>query len=124
VTAARSAAVPQPSSFKLEENRELRIAWSDGHITRFPLQIFRDECPCAECSGESDIFGEVKMPVQLPIARPGKYDLKSLTPIGNYAVAAVWGDGHDSGIYSWEYLLRMESKQAAAANAPTDPADN
>ncbi|MCB2205146.1 DUF971 domain-containing protein [bacterium] len=113
-----------PRDIKLTQERELRITWSDGHITRFPLQVFRDECPCASCSGESDIFGEVKMPVQLPIARPGKYDLKSLTPIGNYAVAAVWGDGHDSGIYSWEYLLQMEDKQSATANNTDNPTDN
>ena len=124
MNAADSHAATQPREFKLTDEHVLRITWSDGHITRFPLQQFRDECPCAECSGESDIFGELKMPVQLPIARPGQYELKALTPVGNYAVAAVWGDGHDSGIYSWEYLLRMEDKQAAASHAPSNPAEN
>ncbi len=124
MSAATKPSAVHPRAFKLLEDRDLRITWSDGHVTRFSLQVFRDECPCAGCSGESDLFGEIKMPVQLPIARPGKYELKSLTPVGNYAVAAVWGDGHDSGIYSWEYLLSMEAKQAASAHTPPDPADN
>jgi DUF971 family protein len=101
---------PHPKEFKLLEKRDLRITWSDGHTTRFSLQRFRDECPCAGCQGESDIFGEIKMPMQLPIAVPGKYELKSLVPVGNYAVAARWGDGHDTGIYSWEHLLAMEAR--------------
>jgi DUF971 family protein len=105
--------VLQPTGFKLIDKRDMRISWSDGHITHVPLQRFRDECPCAGCQGESDIFGDIRMPMQLQIAIPGKYELKSLTPVGNYAVAAAWGDGHDSGIYSWEYLLEMEARLEA-----------
>jgi len=112
--------VPQPTGFKLIDGQDLRISWNDGHITRFALQYFRDECPCAGCQGESDIFGEVKMPMQLPVMKPGKYEIKQLTPVGNYAVAAVWADGHDSGIYSWEYLLEMEKRADAASSSPAD----
>ena len=112
---------PTPKEFKLLDRRDLRIIWSDGHITRMSLQHFRDECPCAGCRGESDIFGEVRMPMQLPIATPDKYELKKLSPIGNYAVAAAWGAGHDSGIYSWDYLLDMESRlNPGPAGAPED----
>lgn len=119
-----NASLPHPKEIKLTDDRELRIAWSDGHISRFSLQYFRDQCPCAGCQGESDIFGEVRMPMQLPIARPGKYDLKKLTPVGNYAIVAVWGDGHDTGIYSWEHLLTMEERQSAEQNSSGDPAEN
>ncbi|MBN1448844.1 MAG: DUF971 domain-containing protein [Bacteroidetes bacterium] len=117
-------AVPHPKEITLTENRELRIVWIDGHVTHFSLQYFRDQCPCAGCQGESDIFGDVRMPIQLPVTKPGKYELKKLTSVGNYAVAAVWGDGHDSGIYSWEHLLYMENRQAATSNTPGDPAGN
>jgi DUF971 family protein len=111
----------QPKEFKLVDGKDLRITWSDGHVTRMPLQLFRDECPCAGCKGESDIFGEIRMPMQLPIAVPGKYELRRLTPIGNYAVAASWGDGHDTGIYSWEYLLTLEEGLNPSAGSAPDP---
>jgi len=61
------------------------------------------------------------MPVQLPIAVPGKYELLRLTPVGNYAVAAVWGDGHDTGIYSWDYLLGLEQRYNPGPGAAPDP---
>jgi len=38
-------------------------------------------------------------------ATPGRYDLKGIQQVGSYAVQLEWGDGHATGIYSWEYLL-------------------
>lgn len=99
-----------PTSITLTPERDLRIAWSDGHVVRFALQYFRDQCPCAGCKGETDILGGHHPPLQLPVMTPGKYELKALTPVGNYAIAAAWGDGHDTGIYSWEYLLGLEGR--------------
>ncbi|HOJ04560.1 MAG TPA: DUF971 domain-containing protein [Bacteroidota bacterium] len=110
-----------PKEIKLLENRDLRILWSDGHIVHIPLQFLRDECPCAGCKGETDIFGEIRMPMQLPIAIPGKYELKRLAPMGNYAIVASWGDGHDTGIYSWEYLLELERRLDPASDIHPDP---
>ena len=117
-------AATQPTEITLTDDRVLRIVWSDGHISRFSLQYFRDQCPCAGCQGESDIFGEVRMPMQLPVTKPGKYELKHLAPVGNYAVAAVWGDGHDTGIYSWEYLRSMEEPRGSGDAASGEPTDS
>lgn len=117
-------AAPLPTEIKLSNDRVLRIVWSDGHISRYSLQYFRDRCPCAGCQGESDIFGEVRMPLQLPVTTPGKYELKHLAPVGNYAIAAVWGDGHDTGIYSWEYLRSMEEQQSGDTPTTGDSSDS
>ena len=82
------------------------IEWPDGHQSRFPFAILRGICPCAVCRDE-----------RLP--RPGRLRVlggraeSSATAgtrllrcdrIGNYAIGLVWADGHNSGIYSWEYL--------------------
>ncbi len=40
----------------------------------------------------------------MPTFKPGKNEIKSLTPIGNYAINPTWGDGHDTGIYPWEFF--------------------
>lgn len=98
-----------PTEILLTPERELRITWSDGHVVRLSLQFLRDECPCAGCKGESGLLGVHYVPTQLPILTLGKYELKSLNAVGNYAIAATWGDGHDSGIYSYDYLLKLES---------------
>ena len=97
-----------PVSITMTPERELKIAWSDGHLVRFSLQFLRDRCPCAGCQGETDILGNVHMPFELPVIKAGTYDMQSATPVGNYALGVRWGDGHDTGIYSWEYLLKLE----------------
>jgi DUF971 family protein len=85
---------------------ELRITWDDGHISNIPIKLLRDECPCAGCKGEV-LFGKVYKPAPLSIFQEGMYVLKELKAVGQYAIQAVWGDGHDTGIYSWEYLRAL-----------------
>jgi DUF971 family protein len=43
------------------------------------------------------------------------YELKSLQPVGQYAIQATWKDGHDTGIYSFEYLLMLEDETRKAS---------
>ncbi|MEO6939613.1 MAG: DUF971 domain-containing protein [Candidatus Kapaibacterium sp.] len=90
----------------LREGNILNVSWDDGHTSAFTMQLLRDECPCAGCKGET-ILGVVYRPAQLPVFMPGKYDLSALTAVGQYGVAAKWQDGHDTGIYSWEYLRHL-----------------
>lgn len=69
------------------------------------LSDLRDACPCAYCTGE-EIMGQ-KVFAGMKTFAPGMNELKALTPVGNYAVQATWGDGHDSGIYSWDVLRNI-----------------
>lgn len=85
----------------------LRITWDDGHISVLPIKLLREECPCAGCKGEV-LFGKVYKPAPLTIFQEGMFELVSLTSVGQYAIQAVWKDGHDTGIYSWEYLRALE----------------
>jgi DUF971 family protein len=88
---------------KKEIDGTLTVVWDDSHVSNFTMQELRDGCPCAGCKGEV-LFGRVYRPAQLPMFSPGMYDLVGLTPVGQYAVQAKWKDGHDTGLYSWEYL--------------------
>ena len=66
------------------------------------LDHFRRICPCATCAGEDLLLHHY--PAQpLPIAAESK-QLVALQPVGNYAIQAVWSDGHNAGIYTWDYL--------------------
>jgi len=95
------------SAVNLTKNGELRITWSDGSVSLFPLALLRDSCPCAVCKGESDLLGNVRMPAQPPSQAPGRNQLAAAEAVGNYALALRWGDGHDTGIYSWQYLRSL-----------------
>ncbi|MDX2051056.1 MAG: DUF971 domain-containing protein [Polyangiaceae bacterium] len=78
--------------------RDLEISWGDGHRNLYPHVILRGFCPCAACQGHS---GEITF------QKDGNLELRGLEPIGNYALGLTWGDGHNSGIYSFRYLRHL-----------------
>jgi DUF971 family protein len=85
---------------------ELAIKWPDGAESFIPLETLRRRCPCASCLGETDILGNLyKNPAQ-PLAEQAFY-LVRFASVGGYAIQPVWADGHATGIYSFDYLLRL-----------------
>ncbi len=85
---------------------ELAIKWDDGEETFFPLQALREACPCAGCQGEVDVLGQVHRSPQKPLARSA-FELRSIQPVGGYALQPVWGDGHSSGLYAFPFLREL-----------------
>ncbi|MEW6158816.1 MAG: DUF971 domain-containing protein [Verrucomicrobiota bacterium] len=82
---------------------ELAIKWEDGSESFLGLEKLRRACPCAGCKGEVDVLGQLhKGPVQN--LAPQAFVLRSLQRVGSYGVQPVWGDGHSTGIYSFDYL--------------------
>ena len=85
---------------------ELAIKWDDGGENFIPLERLRRACPCAGCKGEMDILGNVyKNPEQALTAKA--FELVKLTSVGGYAIQPAWADGHNTGIYSFDYLRRI-----------------
>lgn len=87
---------------------ELAIAWSDGMETFFPLEKLRRACPCATCGGEPDVMGAVIRPTNTYTLR--SFDLAGYEFVGGYGLQPHWGDGHSTGIYSFEYLRRLSAE--------------
>ncbi len=78
----------------------LKAEWKDGLSATIKIEKLRMECPCADCREKDN----PKSKFVMPTIKMGQNELKSLNPVGNYAVNAVWGDGHDTGIYPWEFF--------------------
>lgn len=89
---------------------ELAIKWDDGTESFIPLATLRRSCPCAGCKGEMDILGNVYKNPDRPLA-PNACELIRISRVGGYALQPVWADGHDSGIYSFEYLQRVAEQK-------------
>ncbi len=90
--------------------QELAIKWEDGHESFIPLEKLRRSCPCAGCKGEMDVMGNLyKAPEQK--LTPAAFQLRQIVPIGTYAVQPVWADGHATGIYSFDYLLKVAEEK-------------
>ena len=86
--------------------QELAIKWDDGAESFVPLEKLRRHCPCAGCKGETDVMGNLyKGPEQK--LTPRSVQLLRLVNVGNYAVQPIWGDGHGSGIFSFDYLRKV-----------------
>lgn len=78
----------------------LRIAFDDGAAITLSAQKLRVESPSAETRGH----GGAKPP---PLTGKENVKIVRLEPVGNYAVRIVFDDGHDSGLYSWDYLKAL-----------------
>jgi len=85
------------------------IAWSDGHVSTYEPAYLRKICPCAECKGTHGTPPKaftILSPKQIRSA-PRQVVIEQVEPVGNYAIAFTWGDGHREGIYTWP-MLRAE----------------
>jgi DUF971 family protein len=93
---------------------ELAVKWEDGTETFIRLETLRRYCPCASCMGEQDIFGNLYKAPERPYG-PRAFELAQLKPVGGYATQPVWGDGHSTGLYTWDWLRRVAEADAAPA---------
>jgi DUF971 family protein len=87
---------------------ELALCWSDQSETFIQLEFLRHRCPCAGCAGEKDLMGKVYKAEERPLI-PASFQWKHCSLVGNYAIMPEWGDGHQTGIYSFEYLRSLGS---------------
>ena len=90
---------------------QLAIKWSDGSETFLAQEFLRKACPCAACGGEPDVLGRVARP--LVSYNDASFRLKSFNIVGSYALQLTWEDGHSTGLYSFNYLKRLEAEAAA-----------
>ncbi len=83
-----------------EKGRILEVVYDDGATARLTAERLRVESPSAEVQGHS--------PSQKKVV-PGKENVAivGVEPIGNYAIRIVFDDGHNTGLYSWDYLRKL-----------------
>jgi DUF971 family protein len=77
--------------------RCLNIDWGEGHAWSLPAEYLRVESPSAEVRGHS--LADRKL-----VTGRRAVGIASLEPVGNYAIRLIFDDGHDTGIYSWDFL--------------------
>jgi DUF971 family protein len=98
----------KPKQIKIIDKDKLSLTWNDNTLSIISLKYLRDECPCAGCKGETILFKTFRPPNPVPVS-PEMYKIKSIDTVGDYAIQIIWKDGHNTGIYSWEYLKILEA---------------
>ena len=117
--------MPHPTSLKARtRSRLLEVTFDDGSHFELPFEYLRVYSPSAEVRGHGP--GQETLQV-------GKRDIgiASVEPVGHYAIRPTFSDGHDTGIYSWDYLYDLGARhdelwqryltRLAAAGASRDP---
>ncbi len=105
--AGLTSTTPTPESLTVHgQSRVLEIGFSDGQQFRIPFELMRVYSPSAEVQGHG--------PGQETL-QTGKRDVTvvELEPVGNYAVKPTFSDGHDTGLFTWEYLYFLGDQQTA-----------
>lgn len=83
-----------------QESRVLEVTYTGGETIRIPLELMRVYSPSAEVRGHGQ--GQ-------EVLQSGKREVTivSVQPVGNYAIQPTFSDGHDSGLYTWDYLRHL-----------------
>ena len=115
--------MPIPTTIKLHKaSRLLELGYSDGQLFQLPAEYLRVLSPSAEVRGHGR-----------PVLQTGKFHvaLTHIETAGRYALKLTFDDGHDSGLYTWDYLFQLANEypqrwqdyldQIAAAGASRDP---
>ncbi|QNA87678.1 DUF971 domain-containing protein [Massilia sp. Dwa41.01b] len=99
--------MPIPTDLTVrQQSRVLEIAFDDGSSFSIPLELMRVYSPSAEVKGHGP--GQETLQV-------GKREvsIRGVEPVGNYAIKPLFTDGHESGIFTWDYLYKLGSEQDA-----------
>ena len=99
-----------PKQIKIVDKTKLSIKWDDDSESIISLRYLRDECPCANCKGETILFKTYR-PEKKSEESPGMYKIKNIETVGGYAIQISWGDGHNTGIYTWDYLKKLSTSE-------------
>ena len=91
-----------PTRIERQEGVRIAVTWRDGHRSVFPMRYLRGRCPCAMCvdetTGKRRIFEE---------AVAADLGFAEVWLVGNYAVGIRFTDGHDTGIFTYDYLREV-----------------
>jgi DUF971 family protein len=86
-------------------SRELEIEFDDGKTFTLPSEFLRVYSPSAEVRGHWGDKAKLQLDKQ-------DVNIEDIQPVGSYAIKIIFNDGHDSGLYDWDYLYELGKKQA------------
>jgi DUF971 family protein len=107
-----SSCDPKSVKVHLTAGTGVQIEWSDGHFSEYGFPFLRNACPCALCDEERTKSG--RQPGQASPLKLGELPMfkaqarpVSAEGVGKYALKFKWNDGHELGIYSWQWLRQI-----------------
>ena len=99
IDAAQRRRAIEPREISQESNTRLQITWADERVCSYESAALRRACPCAQCVNEWTGERTLK-----PEAISNEVEINDVSVVGRYALNFRWSDGHETGIYSFQYL--------------------
>ena len=124
-TSSVPSEVRRLTSDKAPPHGGLALQWPDGKTVIIPNETLRRACPCATCiEARGDTThakplsrgGSLLKVIEAPLEDAIRLD--EIWPIGNYALGMRWGDGHETGIYTFTYLRSLVTSGSEPATNP------
>lgn len=106
---------PAPRHIDLKKDRGLTVQWADGSTSTFSIAYLRKMSPSAEMRQLREEMATNPLAI-LPGGRAGPLAAEGVEVVGNYAIRLRFSDGHQTGIYTWDYLRQIDPARA-------DPSD-
>lgn len=112
-----------PTKLDLKKDRGLSIEWDDGTTSYYSIAYLRKMSPSADMKHLREEMAKNPLTV-LPasaVSRSGPLVALDAELVGNYAIKIRFSDGHDTGLYSWQYLREIDPAQKPPANPVPPP---
>lgn len=100
-----------PQSLALKDQRLLVITWSDGQERHYTAKGLREACPCANCREERRNPKPAPMLAVLKPEEARPLVIENMHPVGSYAYAIQFSDGHNTGIFTLDHLRELGEEQ-------------
>lgn len=91
------------------DNNSFHISFDDGFESDISAKKLREHCPCAECSGEEVLLYKFSPQKTKPLTEDS-FLLEKAKIVGNYAIQLYWKDGHNTGLYNWEFIRELAAE--------------
>lgn len=92
-----------PTKIKVRDKEFLDINWNNGEKKSIKLSNLRNGCPCAICHAEHEEWSSS----YIPLFTKEQLTITKINIVGTYAVGVTWEDGHNTGIYDYDYLYNL-----------------
>ena len=110
----------RPVHLDLKRDRGLTIQWDDGSTSYYSILLLRRMSPSADARKVREELAKNPLTVLPSSLNNGPLIAEGADLVGNYAVRIKFSDGHDTGIYSWDYLRELDPALRSGIE-PTEP---
>lgn len=116
----------RPKHLDLKKDKGLTVEWPDGRVSFYPVAYLRKMSPSADARELREQMAKNPLTVLPASATSGNQPLTAVGAelVGNYAMKIIFSDGHDTGIYSWDYLRQIDPTRNPPGDPPAGRPDN